>query len=517
MRSKIKSLRANDMPGTVSLIASRIYRIIASNAFFYGIVALFIIGACWIAFASIYPMAFDEEFHYGLIKIYAGSLLPYGIEHTSDMAQYGAATADASYLFHYLMSFPYRLFDFLGVPDTAIIISLRLLNIAFVTAALVVFRKALIAAKASRPIVHVALLLVTLIPIFPLLAAHINYDNLLLLVFAWCVLCTVRITNVVRSGKPFPLGQSVQLAVAVLIGMSIKYAFLPLALGVFVWLIWLLVLGYRIHKQTVSTQFRSLLTRWKTEGKNKRYAMIGLVVLGLFFASHYVTNTLTYGSPIPSCERVFSESECTAYGPWNRNKNMEARKSPNFEPVSYPVYMASEWFPGMTQRLTFAVAGKTNGFDTKLPLPALVNSLLALSIFGLVCFVVQVIRKRMSWLSAFTVLLCVIYAGVLSFQLYGDYVDTAQPVAINGRYLIPLLPLVAVVLIQAIRGVLGRVSSSMLALSVPLIVTFLFVAGASIITYAILAGSHWFWPGFGQSSHAFLRELFELFVLPYRY
>lgn len=505
------------MPGPINLIADRMYRIIASNAFFYGVVALFVIGAGWIAFASIYPMAFDEEFHYGLIKIYAGSLLPYGIEHTSDMAQYGAATADASYLFHYLMSFPYRLLDFLGVPDMAIIVSLRLFNIAFVAAALIVFRKALIAAKVSRPIVHVALLLVTLIPIFPLLAAHINYDNLLLLVFAWCVLCTVRITNVVRTGKPFPLGQSVQLAVAVLIGMSIKYAFLPLALGIFVWLVWLLTVGYRIHEQTVSTQFQSLLTHWKTQSKNKRYAMIGLVGLGLFFASHYVTNTLTYGSPIPSCERVFSESECTAYGPWNRNKNMEARKSPNFEPVSYPAYMATEWFPGMTERLTFAVAGKTNGFETKLPLPALVNSFLALSIFGLVCFVVQAARKRLSWLGALTVLLSVIYAGVLSFQLYGDYVDTAQPVAINGRYLIPLLPLVAVVLIQAIRGVLGRVNRSILALSVPLVIIFLVIAGAGIVTYAVLAGTHWFWPGFGQTSHAFLKDLFDLFVLPYRY
>lgn len=508
MRRMIEALRT---------ATTRLRLLLASDGAFYAITGVFIASTAWIAFASIYPMAFDEEFHFGLIKIYAGSLLPYGIEHTSDMAQYGAATADASYLFHYLMSFPYRLLDFFGMSETAIMLSLRILNVAFVAAALVVFRRALLAAKVSRPITHTALLFVTLIPIFPLLAAQINYDNLLLLVFAWCLLSIVKITNSVRSGKAFPLAYVFQLAVAVLIGMSIKYAFLPLALGMFIWLVWLLVLGYRLHRQTVTSQLAGFRKEWKRLVPRTKWLMAALALISVFFASHYVTNTLSYGSPIPSCERVFSESECTAYGPWNRNKNMEARKSDTFQPMPYVEYMAAEWFPGMTQRLTFAVAGKTNGFDTKLPLPALVNTLLALSIFGAICLVVQAVRKKASWLVAFTLLLTAVYAGALSFQLYGDYVDTAHPVAINGRYLIPLLPLVAVVLIQAMRAVLRRVSGRYLAMALIPIVILLVVGGAGIGTYVVQAGPHWFWPGLGQSSHAFLERIFELFVLPYRY
>ncbi len=489
----------------------------SGNSFFYVILAMFALGSGWIALASIYPMAFDEEFHLGLIKIYATSLLPYGIEHTSDMAQFGSATADASYLFHYLMSFPYRLLAAFGLPDVASIIILRLLNIGFVVAALIVFKRALIEAKISRIIANVALLLVTLIPIFPFLAAHINYDNLLLLIFAWCILCMVRITNIVRSGKPLPLGQSVQLACAVLIGMSIKYAFLPFALGIFIWLVWLLVLGYRIHKQTISTQVASLKRRWKSQGKNKRIAMACLIILSLFFASHYATNTLSYGSPIPSCERVFTETECTAYGPWNRNKSMEARKSESFQPMPYSVYMASEWMPGMTQRLLFAVAGKTNDFQTKLPLPVLVYLFLTLSGIGFVCLIVQAVRKRTSWFIAFTFLLATIYCGVLSFQLYGDYVDTAEPVAINGRYLIPLLPLVAAVLIQAIAQTLRNIDRRIIAVVSVAILLLLIPAGAGIGTYVVQSEAHWFWPGSGQSSHTALQTVFNSFVFPARY
>lgn len=515
--SKAVLRRANDVLSAFNPIAGRAYRILSSSMFFYAILAVFIVSTTWIAFASIYPMAFDEEFHYGLIKIYAGSLLPYGIEHTSDMAQYGAATADASYLFHYLMSFPYRLLDFFGVSDTAIIISLRVLNIAFVAGALVVFRKALLAANVSRPIVHTALLLVTLIPIFPLLAAHINYDNLLLLVFAWCLLSIIKITGSVRSGKAFPLEYVFQLAVAVLIGMSIKYAFLPLALGLFVWLIWLLVLGYRMHRQTVTSQLAGFRKEWKRLAPRVKWLMASIALISVFFASHYVTNTLSYDSPIPSCERVFSESECTAYGPWNRNKNMEARKSDTFEPMSYVEYMATEWLPGMTQRLTFAVAGKTNNFDTKLPLPALVYTLLTFTIFGTVCLVVQAVRRKATWLVALTLLLVAFYAVALSFQLYGAYVDTAHPVAINGRYLIPLLPLMAVILIQAIRHVLRPVNTGILAVALLPLLILLMIAGAGIGTYVVQAESYWFWSGFGQASHAFLERTFESFVLPYRY
>lgn len=496
---------------------ARLLQLINSDRLFYSFVGLFVLGAAWTAAASLFPMAFDEEFHYGLIKIYASSLLPFGIEHTGDMAQYGAATADASYLFHYLMSFPYRLLDAVGLPDMAIIIVLRFINVAFVAAGLVIFRRAFIHAGVSRSVSTIGLILVSTVPVFVLLAAHINYDNLLFLIIGWCVLLAVRLTNHVRQAKPLPLSETLQLVAAVLIGMSVKYAFLPLALGLFLWIVWLVIVAYRAHKQTISSQLTAFKSEWLAVAPRRKYAWIGLLTISLFFASHYLTNTLSYGSPIPSCERVFSETECQAYGPWNRNKNYEANKSESFVPLSYGAYMTTEWLPGMTQRLTFAVAGKTNGFQTKLPMPALVYMYVILAIVGATCLLIQIVRRKTPSLAAFTLLLTLIYVGTLSFQLYGDYIDTAQPVAINGRYLIPLLPLVAVVFIQAIRGVLSSVSSYRLALVTIGIAGLLVISGAGAGTYIVQAESHWFWPGVGQESHQALKSIVEPIVLPYRY
>jgi hypothetical protein len=498
-------------------VLNNVKNFLASDYFFLASLVLFVIACGWVALASLYPMAFDEEFHYGLIQIYATSWLPYGIEHTADMAQFGPATADASYLFHYLMSFPYRVLNGIGLPDVAIVIILRLLNLGFVVAGVVLFKRALLRAGASVIITHVGLFMFLLIPTLTMLAAQINYDNLLFLVIAWCVLLVVTMTNgMLRDGKVL-LRESVLLAVAVLIGMSIKYAFLPVAAALFIWLVMVFTFSMSKRRVGMSAIMHDIRKQFFTISTRTRVALAGLAVLSLFFASHYVVNALTYGSPIPSCEQVFTEQECTAYGPWNRNRNYVADRSPNFVPLSYPEYMVTEWAPGMTGRLTFALAGKTNGFQTKEPLPVVIIGFIILTIISSVCLVIQMVRRRVTWLTWLTLLMFFVYIAVLSFQLYGDYVETAKPVAINGRYLIPLLPLVSVVLIQAIRGVLARVPSTYLAAASAALLLLFIIGGAGAGTYIVQSEQHWFWPGFGQMSHDILQTIVTALTLPMRF
>lgn len=488
----------------------------ASKWFFIIAVVWLTVGASYIALTSLYPMAFDEEFHYGLIQIFATSLLPFGIEHTSDMAQYGPATADASYLFHYLFSFPYRALNFIGLTDQLIIILLRLLNIGLVVLALVLFRNAFLEAGVSRAITHVSLALFVGIPIFPFLAAQINYDNLLLPLVAWCVLLIMRLTQSVRSTKQLNPLILLQLSVAVLIGMSVKYAFLPIALAFFIWMLFLASWALYHNRKNLKKQLRTHLKSWKQTPRKSKQIWLGLLALSLFFASHYITNLVSYGDPIPTCDQVFTETECKAYGPWNRNRLLVANKSPSFEPLSFPAFMSREWFPGMAKRLTFAVAGKTNDFQTKQPLPVLFNLYVWASILGLVALGVVLITQRMTWFWAFTLLVVAIYCGSLAFKLYGSYVYTSEPVAINGRYLLPILPLVTVTLMQAISIVLRSVPQSIIAILTTLFLIISVVAGAGIGTYIVQSERHWYWPGFGQSTYEAVRPLGEQIILPYR-
>ena len=500
-------------------ISRTIYSVLRSNKFFYVTLGLFALGVAWMAIASLYPMAFDEEFHYGLIQIYATSWSPYGIQHTSDMAQYGSATADASYLFHYLMSFPYRLLQVLNVPDMGIIIALRFMNIALVVAAIAIFRKVLLDNHIGRASSNISMLFFMLLPTLSMLAAQINYDNLLLVIVSLVLLLTMRITRQLLAKNTLLASECWWLVILLLVGASVKYAFLPIAGGIVLWLIIILLVAGKKFTFNVPKQLRQLAKATVTLPPKTKIILIVAGILSLFFSFHYVINIANYGSPIPSCEKVFDEDACTAYGPWNRNRMYTANLSSSFVPISVPQYIVTEWIPGMSERLVFAIAGKSNGFQTKDSLPVVLIGFWVLTIIGLLCFLLRLIKDRFqaspfTWL---TLLLCGIYTGVLTVQLYADYTETGVPVAINGRYLLLLLPLFGAVLLQSAAHYLKLLPTYLSALLITALIALFLLGGAGASTYLVQSEAHWFWPGFGQSSYGVLHQIWNSIILPFRF
>ncbi len=499
--------------GKIRHLSNQLRAVFASNPFFYATVIVFTISAGWVATASLYPMAFDEEFHLGLIDIYARSWIPYGIEHTRDMAVYGPATADASYLMHYLLSFPYRLMDAIGVPFDTIVVVLRFINIAFVVTALVLFRKVLLEAGVSRAITHLSLALFTLIPIFPMLAGQINYDNLLLPIVALAFLCTVRISKTLVHQHRLPIMATWVLLITILLGMSTKYAILPIAAGMALWLAFVV---FRLRTQVSLVQLGSQFARSTRYLPVPKKLLIGVsLIVSLFFTFHYVDNYQRYGNPIPSCEEVFDETACMDYGPWRRNFNMKQSLSPTFEPVSLSEYTLQDWLPGMSQRLTFALAGPTHTYQTKPPLPILRTTLTVLTILGAVCLAfVLFFTRNYRLLFGLTLLACALYVLPLVWRLYLAYVMTGEPVAVNGRYLLPVLPLVAASLIVAMQEVARRARvSRYMSFVASIILIILLGTGGGVATYIVQGESHWFWSGWGQGSHEVLQAIYSWFTL----
>ena len=485
-----------------SHITRQLYRLVSSSGFFYTCLGLFVLAALWVATTSLYPMAFDEDFHLGLIKIYAQHVLPYGIEKTTDMSTYGAATSDPSYFFHWLMSWPYRLLHGVGWSETAIVIALRILNIGFVAGAMMLYRRVLLKLGLSGATTHVVMALFLLIPIMPMLAGQINYDNLLLLIIGCCLVYTLRIGQVIKSGRPMPLQDLGLLLILCLFGAATKYAFLPVAAGIALWL------GILLLKNGKKTAVRLLNATARTIGDISplRMALISLgIIAGFFFAAKYVVNYAQYGSFIPSCDKVFTKTECQAYGPWARNYRLKHDLPSDFQPKSFPEYMAEDWVPGMTFRLFFSVAGPTNTFQTLAPLVVPIVVFSTLVGIGCLCVIARwrTVMRRYPFLWL-VVSIAAIYMGALAIQLYKSYVTTAQPVAINGRYLLPLVPLAGALLIAGWQSVVRRrvVSTSLAAV----VLVLLFVEGGGLITYAVQSEQSWFWPGWGQDSHRLIQD-----------
>lgn len=491
--------------------------VVVSSQFFWVVLGFFVLGSTWVATASLYPMAFDEEFHFGLIQLYSQHWLPYGIENTRDLAQYGAAAADPSYLYHYLMSFPYRLFDWFGLSQTANIILLRFINVALVALSIIIFRNALLAARVSKPVANASVAAFSLVPILPMMAGQLNYDNLLLVMVALCFLLLFRITEYVRTHKNLPTTLTLAFLGTVLITMPIKYAFLPIVLGMGLWLTWLIFVVVR--KQGLHPFRAHIFSSLKNTSKLTAWSLAALFVAGAFFNIRYFENYIRYNSPIPDCSVVFSEEACMEYGPWARNKNYKENLDPSFEAKSYPEYMIADWTTGMVMRLTFAVAGPTNGYQTKPPLPlhwpiaaiVVFSGLLALLRYG------KTLYKKWPYIGAAS-LVSIVYVGTLSLKLYNEYAATGIPVAINGRYLLPLIPVVMAMCLQALLYAAGQLKIKNYVIAI-LAVLFIvaFIQGGGVFTYIVQSEAHWFWDGWGQASWKILHGVISFFTWQYNW
>jgi len=471
-------------------LARKVTAFLASRRFWYIVVGFFIFEALWFVFSALYPQAFDEDFHLGVIRIYATHWSPFLTAHPEGADQFGAVVRDPSYFYHYLLSFPYRLIVYFTNSEAAQVISLRLLNVAMFTYGLVLFRRVMLRARASQALTHVALALFVLIPIVPQLAAHINYDNLLIVLLPLLCLMVFNITESFRDRHvhmPSVLG-----FIAICLYVSIvKYAALPFLAAAVIFLIIEGILNFKGH---FTTFFPVVWRSFRTMSRPLKVALLALCLLGsVLFAQRYVVNIITYKTPVPDCGQVLSVAQCNAYGPWGRDYYFEQIKPSEFSanPISY----MRQWLNGMWYRLFFAVSGPTSIYTNYRPLPLPSYTAIYVVIIGLATVLVwwRKVFRGNSYLVFFTLLIG-IYCAILWFDQYGMYKQTAQPVAINGRYLLPVLPLLAVILGRGISVACRSIHVVQAKALLAVLALVLFLHGGGMFTFLLRSDQNWYWP-----------------------
>ena len=460
---------------------------LGGRRFWWFIIGLFLVQAAWIALSGRYPMAFDEDFHLGIIRLYAHHLSPFWSNQPENADMFGAVARDPSYLYQYLMSFPYRLISLFTSNPTATVLILRGISIGFFTTGLVLFRKLLLKAGVSRAIAHLSLLIFVLLPVTPLLAAQINYDNLLLPLVALTLLLVVRLNQMLEQKRLY-LPDLAKLLTLCLLTSLVKYAFLPIFLAVVVFL------TVRLWQKRHIIKWRSgTVTSWTSMS---RYSQAGLlaaliVAAGLFYQRVGI-NFIRYHSPVPDCSKVLSVEQCGEYGPWIRDYNFELNKVPG---AHTPITFTQEWFYGMWLRTFFAVSGLATDFESHGPLllPSIAAIVFAAGgVLALVLTVKQLLRRYQAptlWLFA-TVSLT--YLAFIWVDEYSAYLHTGQPVAINGRYLVPVLPLIILLLTLAAHWLTRHWRKLQLSLVIICIVCLAWGGGA--LTFILRSNDAWDWP-----------------------
>jgi hypothetical protein len=469
-----------------------IIRGLASQKFFWLVVGLLVFQAVWIALSGVYPMAFDEDFHFGIIKLYAHHPLPFWSSHPAGSDTFGAVDRDPSYLYHYVMSFPYRIISAITNNQMAQVLTLRFINIGLFSAGLILYRRLLLVSGASKALVNACLMLFVLIPVVPLLAAQISYDNLFLPLIALSMLLAYAVAaDSLRFRRVNVWAIGWWLVVALLASLT-KYAFLPIFVAE---VLILATVGFRSYP-SMAKLWQSLGFGVSVVGRVSRYLLlVALVLSGVLFFERFGLNLAHYHTPVPDCDQVLSVKQCSAYGPWARDYTFEQTKSQTYANHN-PVVYAARWLDGMWVRTYFAVAGPSVKFETRGPLTIPALSGIVLGLTGLVAVLIaapKVWRKYDRLAIVLYASTSLLYVFVLWLDEYRAYLKTNQPVAINGRYLLPIIPLVLVVVGLSVRTILIRRAEA-LKLGVLAIAVVCLLWGGGMLTYVLRSRPAWYWP-----------------------
>jgi len=482
-------------------IVSRLLRALASKTMARITLVWFSFESLWIALTSRYPMAFDEQQHFGAIKLHTHTWLPFFTSTPPNSFQFGAITRDPSFLYYYVMSFPYRLIELFTDSLTVQVILMRVLNIGLVLAGIIVFRKLLIKLGLNSLRANVLTIFFTLIPIFPLMAGQISYDNLVFLLAAVTLYMGVSFMQHFQKTKEIKAGLLVWLLIISLYASMVKYAFLPVFVAIFLSVAWVIVRHW-------TATWRALAQWWRAASLRVRTGVIVSLLLGLgLFAGSYGYNMVRYHNPVPRCDKVLTTQECSFYAPWNRD-DVYSRNRPVLTWGDALPYV-HQWFGQMMQETFFEVYSRYEG-DTVVyhavwpPHTLLVTAwvLFWLGAIGLI-YNARAIWQRLDWRLLFAVLF--LYGLALFYTNVKGYMRSGVPVAIHGRYLIPLMiPIVGIALISVgklLRDLAHRFSVSRTFKFAALVVVFVVFLNGGLIAFITSGGDIWFWPQSPAAQH----------------
>ncbi len=466
----------------------RIVEYLRSVKFYRLILGLFIFEAAWIAISAAYPQAFDENFHFGLIKVYSHYWLPFLSGQPPHADAYGAVARDPSYLYHYLMSFPYRFIALFVHNQIGQVIILRFLNIFLFSWGIVLFRKILLRVGTSKALTNMILVLFILIPIVPQIAGQVTYDNLLFPLIAAFILLAFRVVDEIKAKKPSAWTISMLAGFGILISL-VTDTFMPIYGGMALFLI---ILTYKTYSRHFLQFFKHLVISWGKQKNLARVTIIALIVISLgLFAQRDGYNLVVYHSLEPNCSKVLTVKQCLAYSPWAynyHNRAVVAKGNANFE-FSNPFVYFVQWLYWMWYRLFFAVNGPNQNFKNYPPLPLPSLAMLIVTAVGLVALVKwwrKIFAGNLYLLMLFIV--TAMYLIALIGHGYFTYLSTNVLENMNGRYLIPIMLLAAAIIGQALSRVFkAQTKKTIFAL----VILLLFLEGGGLLTFIARSNSTW--------------------------
>lgn len=438
-------------------------------------------------------MAFDENFHFGLIKTYAHYWLPFLSSQPPGADAFGAVPRDPSYLYHYVMSFPYRVLALFIHSQTTQVIILRFINIGLFTTGIVLFRRVLLRVNLPVRFVNATFALFVLLPVVPLVAGQVNYDNLLFPLVAWSCLLTLTAIEEIRNSSP-SIRTVLSLAIVCIFASIVKYEFMPVFAGIVLFLLYILKKSYHTKWRTL---FAKLLESWNSQAIYRQVLLVVLIVIGLgLFAQRDGVNLIEYHTFTPNCSKVLSVKSCSKYGPWEFNyrnhKIVEKNKTDGTMKYENPISYTGWWMYWFWYRTFFAVNGPKKFTNyPPLPLPAAMAILIGIGGTIAICLQWRYVLKNNQYMQFFLIV-TIIYLSALWLEGYSTYRNTGVLEIMNSRYLLPVILLLAALMGRAMYGIFRNIPT--LKISFAVLAFIFFLEGGGFLTFIVRSEPNWDWP-----------------------
>ncbi|MGO2111569.1 MAG: glycosyltransferase family 39 protein [Pseudoclavibacter sp.] len=462
--------------------AEHVVSALGSRFAFVTILVLF--GACSALVALTMSLSiYDEHWHLGIIQEYARQLSP-RLQNTTDTTGLGDVEFTGSFLFHWLMSFPYRLFEVVLGDGFVTLVSMRLLGIVMVIGGLYIWRVALLEVLASKVIANVTIGLLASLPLFGFVAATVNYDNLLFLTTAAWFLFVLRLIK----GNGERVLDWVWMLTLGFTSLITKYTFAP----VFVAVVIILLLRYGAPLIRSIVAGRSI-SKWKN------IALPGLAfaltLTGVF--SRYVFNLFTFGSPTPACDVVASRDYCMTHSVFERNERFEANALPGEgSPTGAISVFFADWLPSMLSTLSWVGIRTDSGavldsFGGEVTRPLIYITTIV--VFALALLLGRVIPAALRW--PFWIALGV-HSAALFLMNYGNLYAFGLLFAYSARYFFPYLPGLLFLAVAGLALTLPKISAApkVVAIGVLGFALLLMTQGGGPITYLNAIDADWIHP-----------------------
>ncbi len=401
--------KMNDLTG-------RVLGFLGTKTFAYIIIGWFIFQVGVVATTTAHVVPPDEAAHVAQIELYAhGGWDPF-IDQPPVTYYLGAIERSPNYLYHYIMSFPYRALPNSWSPDTQVV-ALRLVNIVFTVGGLIVFLKTLGLLTKRGIVQNMTLFMLSNTLMFVFLSGSLNYDNLLFLA------TSIAFYYLIKLLQKFSVLDVLKLGTAVAFALLVKFTFVPLAV---------MFAGVLIFRYA-----RKLPEVWvlsKKEIKKQRKPLIIMSVVFLvffgFFLERYGMNFVRYGSYRPKCEKVLTFDQCMESALYRRNNTFRSNKVQNIIPE---LDFVSQW-SSRTYKTVFGIMGH------KMLDESPIIRYGGIIIFGWMLIALIRFVSRKDVLIFYLLAIILVYIATLIIHNHALYERSGMfGLALQGRYVFPVL------------------------------------------------------------------------------